>query len=361
MRYSCIKRKGPDAPSLIVSNHTTDIDPALVALGFSRHMYYLASDHAFRNGFPSKVMKYLFDPIPFHKARADIQAIKEVIRRLRAGANVCFFPEGDRTFTGRTAPLAMSTAKLAKTCGTDLITFRIEGGFFTWPRWTKNMRKGEMTGRIVNRYSAAELKEMTDEQVLDLIERDIFEDAYERQKVKFTRYHGKNLAEYIETALFLCPGCKRLGTIHSEGGRFFCECGFQGVYTETGLLEGESLPFSTMTDWGVWQISQLPEIIKNSGDGPICSDDNQKLFEVNPAVDERLIGEGSLHICREGVQCAGFTFPLERITRIVVTGRMTLAFAVIDGAAYEIRSAIPRSALKYREIYRVLTEKAEDV
>ena len=52
MKYKCSKHKGPKAPSLIVSNHTTDLDPALVAMGFARQMYFLASEHAFRNGFP---------------------------------------------------------------------------------------------------------------------------------------------------------------------------------------------------------------------------------------------------------------------------------------------------------------------
>ena len=48
MRYGNRRYKGPDVPSIIISNHNTDIDPALVALGFSRHMYYLSSEHAFR-------------------------------------------------------------------------------------------------------------------------------------------------------------------------------------------------------------------------------------------------------------------------------------------------------------------------
>jgi len=356
MRYKCDVVRGPDSPSLIISNHCTDIDPALVGLGFSRHMYFLASEHAFRNGLPSKLMRAVFDPIPINKARADVNAIKEMINRLKAGVNVCIFPEGDRTFTGTTAHIALSTAKLAKKSGADLVTFRLEGGYFTAPRWTKKFRKGEMTGRMIGRYSADELKIMTDEQVLELMERDIYEDAYERQKARCIRYRGKNLAENIETALYICPGCKNLGTIRSEGDRFFCGCGLEGVYTETGFLEGESLPFSTTADWDEWQTEQLREIIANSGDGPICSDECQQLYEVNPAVDKTLIGEGQLRINRENLECAGMTFPLGSITQVVVVGQMAIEFAVIDGATYEIRSKTPRSALKYREIFRLLAK-----
>jgi len=361
MKYKCIKNKGPDAPSLIVSNHTTDLDPALLALGFTRHTYFLASEHAFRNGFPSKLMKFLFDPIPFNKARTDVQAIMDTIRRIKAGANVCIFPEGDRTFTGKTEPISASIAKLAKTCGADLITYHIEGGFFTVPRWAKKMRRGEMKGRVVNRYSAEEIRDITEKQVLELIEKDIFEDAYERQKGRLTRYRGKNLAENIETVLFMCPECKKLGTIRSEGDRFSCDCGLDGVYTETGFLEGDSLPFSTITEWGVWQKEQLAEIVLRAGSEPICFNDNQKLFEVHTTVGKRLIGEGKLQINRDSLQCAGLTFSLKCLTRIVVTGQMTLTFAVIDGSTYEVRSAVPRSALLYREIYRFLLENADEV
>jgi len=355
-RYSVVKDKGPHAPSLIVSNHNTDLDPALVGMGFSRQMYYLASEHAFRGGFASKVLRFLFDPIPFNKTKADVSAIKEMIKRLKAGANVCLFAEGDRSFTGVTAPVPSSTAKLAKLSGADLITFRIEGGYFTTPRWSKEKRRGKMSGRIVNKYTAAELKAMTESQVLSAIERDIHEDAYERQKEAQCSFRGENLAESIETVLYLCPGCGEIGTIKSEGDRFFCSCGLSGVYTETGLLEGADLPFTATTEWGAWQAERLVEIVRGPGGGKICSDEGQQLYEIQAAVGKSLVGEGRMSIDREAFHCAGMDFPIDKITRIAIVGQMTLLFSIKDGASYEVRSAVPRSALKYREVFRILTE-----
>ena len=353
-RYSCHKYKGPDTPSIIISNHNTDLDPALVALGFSRHMYFSASEHAFRNGFPSKVLKFVFDPIPINKTRTDITSIKEIIRRIKAGANVCLFAEGDRSFTGTTEPVSLSTAKLVKTSRADMITFRLEGGYFTSPRWSKKIRKGKMTGGIVNKYSAAELRKMTDEQVLEAIERDIHEDAYERQKKSPIHYRGKNLAEHIETVLYLCPKCKSIGTIRSKRDHFFCDCGLNATYTETGLLEGNSLPFSTITDWGRWQKEQLEEIVNNTGDRTICADEGQQLFEVRVVKGKTPVGTGAMQIDREAFCCAGMTFPLREITRFAIVGQMTLLFAINNGATYEVQSTTPRSALLYREIFRIL-------
>ena len=146
MGYKCRKQAGPDIPSLIISNHNTNLDPALVELGFTRHMYFLASEHAFRNGLPSRLLKFVFGPIPINKTRPDISSIKEIIRRIKAGASVCLFAEGDRSFNGITSPIALSTAKLAKASGADLITFRLVGGYFTSPRWSKKVRRGRMSG-----------------------------------------------------------------------------------------------------------------------------------------------------------------------------------------------------------------------
>ena len=357
MRYSFDRQKGPDVPSIILSNHNTNIDPALVGMSFSRHMYFLASGHAFRNGLPSKLLNFVFAPIPIDKSRIDASAITDMLRRIKAGASVCLFAEGDRSFNGVTGPIPPATAKLIRTSGADLITFRIDGGYFTCPRWARFRRRGKMSGRFVNRYTAAELKSMTLPQLCSIIERDLYEDAYERQKVSLNRYKGKKLAENIETALYLCPLCNRIGTIHSENERLFCDCGLEAAYSETGFISGEALPFSTVTEWDRWQSEKLVELIDSSGDIPICSDENQTLCIVRNVTQSTLIGVGSMKIHRDALHCAGLMFPIEQITRITVIGRMTLLFALKDGATYEVHSDAPRSALKYKEIFRILTNK----
>ena len=358
--YSCKKLRGPDTAALIISNHNADLDPALVALGFSRHMYFLSSEHALRAGFGSKILKALFAPISFNKAQTDVTAIKEVIGRLRSGANVCLFAEGDRSFNGVTGPIAQSTAKLAKTSGADLITFRLVGGYLTVPRWAKKKRKGKITGAMVNKYTAAELKSMSVQEILDAMKRDLYEDAYKRQKEEPRRYGGENLAEDIETALYLCPGCRKAGSIKSEGDRFYCDCGLGGIYTDMGYIEGDSLPFSTITEWDKWQAAELVEVVENIGDKPICTDESQRLYKVDPGVSKTLVGEGAMYIDRETFHCAGKSFALDEIARFAVVGQMKLLVGLKDGTTYEVGSPTPRSALKYREIFRLLTGVRQD-
>ena len=356
--YRCKKAGGPDAPSIVIANHNADLDPAFVGLGFSRHIYFVASEHAFRWGLGSKILKFVFDPIPINKTHADIFAIKEMLRRLKAGANIGLFAEGDRSYDGKTGNIPASTAKLVKAGKADLVTFRIEGGYFTTPRWAVNKRKGRMSGAVVNRYAAAELKAMSEEQIMAAIEKDIFEDAYERQRGNPVRYKGKKLAETIETALYICPACKKIGSLRSKDEIFFCECGLEATYTETGFLDGEDLQLTTITDWNAWQLRQLSETIEKAADEPICSDEGQRLYKVIAAKDNELIGEGRMFIDRENFHCAGRTFELDQIVRMVVVGRMTLQFALADGTSYEVHSDTPRSALKYKEVFRILNESS---
>ena len=355
MGYKAAKIKGPDRPAIIISNHNSDLDPALVTMGFSKHIYFLASEHALRNGLPSKILKFVFAPIPINKTQTDISAVKEMLRRIKEGANVCLFAEGDRSFSGKTSPLALSTAKLVRASGADLYTFRIRGGYFTSPRWSKKIRKGKMSGGVVNKYPASDIKGMSDAELLSAIERDIYVDAYADQAREPVSYRCKNLAESIETTLYLCPACRKPGTIKSAGDGFSCGCGLRAVYKDTGALEGELLPFATITEWDEWQARELPEVIKEAGDGPICSDEDQMLFEVDVAKAKTPIGEGKLQIDRKALRCAGFEYPIDRIARLAVVGQMTLLFASRDGRTYEVRSPYPRSALKYREVFRALT------
>jgi len=352
--YKFKRYRGIKKPTLIFANHNTNLDPALIGLAFSRHIYFLASEHAFRAGFGSKLMNFIFAPIPFNKARTDINSVKEILRRIKAGANVCLFAEGDRSFNGLTSAIALSTAKLAKKSGVDLITYRLECAYFVTPRWAESKRKGKIYGNFINRYTADDLKSMSAEEVLKVIERDLFEDAYARQAASPQQFKGKNLAQGIETVLYICSGCNKIGTIKSKENSFSCSCGLSGIYTETGLLEGKLLQFSTITEWDRWQAKQLADIIKNVGDDPVCTDENQQLFEVNPVIDKKLIGEGSMFIDRKTFHCAGFEFPLSNVTRFTVVGQQTLLFALIDGPTYEVRSNTPRSALKYREIFKIL-------
>ena len=50
--------------------------------------------------------------------------------------------------------------RLAKKAGVPVYTYKIEGAYFAHPRWAKYLRRGKVTGQLVNKYTPEQLKEM---------------------------------------------------------------------------------------------------------------------------------------------------------------------------------------------------------
>ncbi len=365
LNYSYVKYFPTSRPYIVLANHNTDYDPLLVSLAFPDQIYYVASEHIFRWGLISKIINFLVAPIPRVKGTTEIQTVMSILKRLKAGANVCMFAEGNRSFSGETDQIPVSTGKLIKKSGVSLITFRFDGGYFTSPRWSKFLRKGKMEGRVVREYSPEELKSMTAEEVNSAIKKDLYVDAYEEQKKNPISYEGENLAENIETALYLCPKCDRIATIKSEGDNLFCDCGLDLKYNTYGYLisnNNDKPPFETVLDWIRFQDTRLKEELERIKNRPpneiIYSDENQTLWKADRGKN-KLIGKGTLCLYNNRLVFNSkdegkYTFEFKDLSDLGVIGQMVIAFATNDRQAYEIKSDHPRSALKYREIIKYL-------
>ena len=344
-----------NSTSMIVCNHVTDVDIVLLGMCFPQHMCTIASEHIFRWGIPSSLLKHFFNIIPRFKGKVEVNTALEALRFMRSGVNVALFPEGSRTFDGKTKKIIPSTGKLAKMGNVDLVTYRLEGAYFNSPRWSKKFRKGKVRGRLVGRYTAEELKGMTFEEVNEIIARDLHEDAYARQRENPTPYAGENLAICIETALYVCPICKQIGSITSEVDDFSCSCGLKARYNEYGFIEGEGVPYDNVTDWNEWQTAYMTEYINGLGeDEVICSDVDQDIYSVEPCVKTTLIGKGTLTVSKSTLTCGEYTFPIKNIVNMSICSKLILTFSTTDGKDYEINSNIVRSALKYQTIIAIL-------
>lgn len=264
---------GTQNPVLVIANHVTDWDPFFIGLCFPQHLYFVASDHIFRWGLSSNLIKWIFAPIPYLKSVKGVSPTREVLRRIKGGANVCFFAEGNRTWDGVTGNFLPSAGKLARISGATLATFRISGGYFTQPRWGKDVRRGQMHGETVGIYSPEQLKAMTVEEINDIIAKDISEDAYARQRSENIEFKGKSPSEELETLLCICPECGSLGHMHSLGDLFSCSfCGFSVHYGKNGFFTGDKLPFDNIKDWSSWQHKKLLSLADSRDNGELLSD-----------------------------------------------------------------------------------------
>ena len=341
---------GIEGPYLVFANHNTNWDPLLLACSFSQQMYYVASEHIFRWRFMARIIRWLVDPIARLKSRTATDTVINIMRRLRKGANVCLFAEGNRSWNGVTGPILPSTGKLARSSGVTLVTYRLEGGYFTSPRWSSALRRGRMRGRVAGVYTHEQLKAMSVEEVNRLINQDLFEDAWERQNKECVPYRGRDLAQHLETLLCLCPRCGRIGTLKSEGDRFLCDCGLSLRYNEYGFFEGENVPFQSVYEWDAWQTKRLFALWHGADEEPLFTDTEIRLREVLPEHRSRDLGVGELRLYLDRMECCGMVFPLSGIGAInlVQTQIVIMSFGQQN---FEISSKAVRCMKKYQTIF----------
>ena len=342
-----------DGPFLLVSNHVTGWDPLLVGVCLGgRQAYFVASEHIFRLGLLTKVLHWLLAPIPRRKASTGMDTVKACLRHLHAGHSVCLFAEGEQCWDGRTGPIFPATGKLAKSSGAALVTFRLEGGYLSLPRWGKHICRGAVHGHPVGVYSPEELKKLSPQEINALIERDIAEDAWARQRQRPVRYRGKRRAEGMERALYACPGCRRIGTLRTDRDRVFCPCGFERRYTEYGFFEPRE-PFETLADWDLWQRELLrARDFAHEGD-LLFQDEGLELKRVQSDHREELLALGTLRQFEDRLVCEGQRFPLPEIRSMAMVQTHLLLFSS-GGNYYQLRSSTGVNLRKYLEIWKEL-------
>ena len=344
-----------DGPYLVLANHNTDWDPMLLACALPRQTYFVASEHIFRWGLVGRIIRFLVDPIARMKGTTAGDTVLTVMRRLKAGANVAIFAEGNRSFNGLTGDILPSTGKLARSCGATLVTYRMEGGYFASPRWCgKYTRRGKMTGKVMHVLTKEELKAMTVDGVNELIRADLYEDAYATQRREMVPFKGKRLAEGLETVICLCPKCGAMDTLHSRDDILSCDCGFQVKYNEYGFMEGADAPFDNITDWDVWQtdrlLSRIPE------EGVIFSNDGVTLTEVLMGHEDKIIGRGTMTLYTDRLACCGETFELAHMEGFALHGNRTVNMAY-QGRDFEISSEKLLCTRKYMQVINHLKER----
>lgn len=356
-RIFCYKHEtfNPDGPCMVVSNHVTNFDPILVGLCFPKKpLCLVASEHLFRKGWMTRAIQWLFDPIAKRKGSNGMETAMACMRKIRAGRSICIFAEGETTWNGLTQPVLPSTGTLARMSGATLVTFRLEGGYLYAPRWAAKARRGRIRGGVVNTYSPEVLKAMKPDEITELINRDLYEDAWERQKQEKASFKGRKLAENIEVALFLCPKCKRLGTVYGKGNHVKCTCGLDAEYTAQGHFDPPT-PFENIAQWDSWQ----HELLKSGEfhqEESVLSDEGLILNEIISGHDQKEIARGSMTFGSEGFQFENLFFPYAQIQNMALLQRRKLVFTHED-RYFEISRKKPLCMRKYLAAWQIVQQK----
>ncbi|MBR4500520.1 MAG: 1-acyl-sn-glycerol-3-phosphate acyltransferase [Clostridia bacterium] len=338
-------------PYLIICNHVTNLDPVMLALASpGKAITYVASENILRLRPRLRAVLFgAFSLIARRKGASGAAAALSTVRALRKGKNVCIFAEGETSWNGLTGKIHPGTAPMIKASGSALVTYRIHGGYFTFPRWADGLRRGKVRGMVAGIHSAEELGGMDTDEITALVEREISEDAFAAQKKERVPYRSKKRAESLSSLLFLCPRCRAVGTLRGKGSHILCSCGLDVSLDECLLPRGDS-PFGDLCEWDRWQSETFIGMLSRNPDMALKEEgEDYRLYEVLPGNIPALRAMGSLGADGRALWIGRSSFSYSGIREMALMQKTKLAFSCGD-RYYEIHS--PRPLCLHKYLYR---------
>lgn len=343
-----------DRAYLILMNHQTAYDQFFVAMAFKNAVYYVATEDLFSKGWISSLIRFLVAPIPIKKQTTDPAAVMTCLRIARDGGTITMAPEGNRTYSGRTAYINPAVAGLARKMKLPIALFRIEGGYGVQPRWSDVVRKGKMRAYVSRVIEPEEYAAMTNEELYDAISRELYVD----EAVADAVFQSAKRAEYLERAMYVCPWCG-LSEFESHGHVVQCKkCGRKIAYGEDKRLVGLgcAFPYEFVGQWYDYQeefVSMFP--LLEHTEAPLYRDTanlsevilnkNKVLLLKNAEI--RLYGDRV--VIEEGTENS-MVLPFEEIQSASVLGRNKLNL-YHGKKVYQFKGSKRFNALKYVNFY----------
>ncbi len=340
-------------PMFVLCNHNTDFDFLLLASVFDGKLDFVATETMLRMGPVSELVAKKFNPILHDKGSKGTATIKQIVKRIKDGRNVLLFPEGNRSFDGRPGEISPAISKIAKLTGCSLVVYRLTGGYLTTPRWGRGIRKGRMNGRVTAVLSPKEIAEMPADRLQKLIVDSLRTDAYQEQKENPVRFRFGAKAEYLESLLFICPSCKKAGTLRSKGDKVFCDCGYSLTMDDYGYLCDKKGDKLSVAEAFADQSGLLKEMAEKAPEECIWSDDVNVIrlkANHNVVAKEKVL----LRTFKDKLLINDVAVTKDRITSIDIVQRNRLIIHVKNSDfRYEITAGKTFNAVKYRIWYEI--------
>lgn len=119
--------------ALLAMNHQSYLDPPLAGISCHREIHYLARKTLLDWPVMGRIFPKL-NVIPVDQERADMSALKAVIRLVKAGNCTIVFPEGSRTEDGEFLPALPGIGLIIAKTRCPVVPMRIFGAREAFPR-----------------------------------------------------------------------------------------------------------------------------------------------------------------------------------------------------------------------------------
>ncbi len=144
LRRHGYERVPPTGPVLIVSNHSSFLDPPLVGGSTPRPVSFMAKAELFRIPLFGGLIRRL-NARPVRREGGDPSALRAALHVLESGGALLVFPEGTRGPEGELRQGKAGAGMLAVLSGAPVVPVYINGSGRAWPRGRKLPRPARVT------------------------------------------------------------------------------------------------------------------------------------------------------------------------------------------------------------------------
>jgi 1-acyl-sn-glycerol-3-phosphate acyltransferase len=207
-----------DGPVFLLPNHSSSFDPFWVAWPHWRPHKYMAANSLLQLPVLGWLLSSLgaFPKVKFVKDKAAMSLMESFIDR---GFAVVIFPEGDRSWDGRPAPVLPGIGRMLKRYRVPVVFARMESAALCHPRWAKYPRMVPLTITYSDPHSWSE--DATPEQITADVARNI---AVVPTRDRSRWAWGWRMAWGLESYLWACPECYAVDALRlvPEDGNAVC-------------------------------------------------------------------------------------------------------------------------------------------
>jgi ribosomal protein S27E len=240
-------------PYVVIANHESSIDFINVAAFIKRRVHFVISK-SFYNTLPIRGLLKLVGVIPKQQFQTSVVDIKKMKQVIENDMPLVIYPVGLMSENGASDPVPNSTSKFLKMMNIDVYVCRTKGSYLTKPKWSKVRRKGRIDIDIYKLFSKEQLGQLSNDEIYDLIEKNLSYDAYKNNEVDKVKFKNGDNLKGLEYVLFRCPHChKEKSIISNNDTTLVCkDCGYSVKGNEYGLLESlnnSKIYFTSPSEW----------------------------------------------------------------------------------------------------------------
>lgn len=297
--------KNINEPYLLLSNHIGSYDPFILSFFIKKPLHYVSSDAVLKD----PKIAFFFNKlgvIPKKKNTRDTQVIRDIISVVKAGGAVGLFPEGTRSWTGKSFTFDPSIGKLIKLLGIPVITARMKGMHLCHPRWAFSMRKTKVHIEYNMAFSKAAIQNMTSQALYKQLKKEIAHDEVAYQQQALSPILSDKKAEFIDFVLFWCSQCDSIGQLVSKGNTLSCQaCKHEIRVNPYSFFEGNNLPYDNIRDAFEWQRQVFEQYIEQhwqqNSETSLFEDEGMEIF-LEEADEMKSLGLAKLYFFLDRIE-----------------------------------------------------------